>query len=67
LKPIVLSLFLLIPVAALIVCESLVWRSSMTVAWKIGWFLLTLLVILLQLAVLVFIIRAILIVAISNA
>ena len=67
LKPIILLLFLLVPVAALIICESLVWRSTMTVAWKMGWFLFTLLVILLQLAVLVFIVRAILIAATAYA
>ena len=61
----VVSLFCLIPTVALLICESVVWRSSMTVRWKIGGMLFTLLGMLLQVGILVAIIRAILIVATS--
>ncbi|MFA6564748.1 MAG: hypothetical protein WCV00_22770 [Verrucomicrobiia bacterium] len=48
----VASLFYLIPVAALLVCESVVWSSSMAVARKIGWMLFTLVAMLLQFGIL---------------
>lgn len=60
-ESLVVSLFCLIPVVALLVCGSVVWRSSMTVAWKIGGLLFTLMAMLLQFGTLVVIIRAILI------
>ncbi|MCI0541463.1 MAG: hypothetical protein L0Z50_40200 [Verrucomicrobiales bacterium] len=65
LKPVVGLLFFLIPVAALLVCESVVWWSNITVAWKIGWMLFTLLAMLLQFGILAVIIRAILVAAIG--
>lgn len=48
---IVASLFFLIPVLALVVCELVVWRSSMTKARKIGWMLFTLVAMALQFGV----------------
>lgn len=65
LKPAVGLLFFLIPVVALLVCESVVWWSSITVAWKICWMLFTLFAMLLQFGILAVIIRAILVAAIS--
>jgi hypothetical protein len=59
------SLLILIPAVALLVCGYVVWLHSKTVARKIGWMLFTLLAMLLQLAILAVIIRAILIVTIG--
>lgn len=59
------SLLILIPAVALLICESVVWSCSKTVARKIGWMLFTFLAMLLQLAILAVIIRAILIVTIG--
>ena len=59
------SLLILIPAFALLVCGYVVWLRSKTVARKIGWMLFTLLAMLLQLAILAVIIRAILIVTIG--
>ena len=44
----VASLFYLIPAVALVVCGSVVWLSSLTVARKIRWMLFTLFAMLLQ-------------------
>jgi hypothetical protein len=63
----VVSLFCLIPVVALLICGFVVWRSSMTVAWKIGGMLFTLLGMLLQVGVLLVIIRVILMARIAYA
>jgi hypothetical protein len=41
-------LFYLIPLVALLVCESVVWVSTKTVARKIGWMLFTLFAMLVQ-------------------
>ena len=59
------SLFFLIPVVALLICESVVWSCSKTVGRKIGWMLFTLLAMLLQFGILVVSIREILIAATS--
>jgi hypothetical protein len=67
LKPVILLLFCLTPAVSLVICESVVWRSSMTVVRKIGWMLFTLLAMLLQICVLAAIIRVILIAAIGYA
>jgi hypothetical protein len=48
----VATLFYLIPLAALLVSESVVWCSSMAVPRKMGWMLLTLIAMLLQIGVL---------------
>jgi hypothetical protein len=48
----VASLFYLIPLVALLVCESVVWFSSMAVSRKRGWMLFTLFAMLLQVGVL---------------
>jgi len=61
----VVLLFSLSPIVALLVCGSVVWSSSMTVARKIGLLLFTLLGMLLQVAVLVVMIRIILIARIA--
>ncbi len=60
--PILVGLLLfLIPAVALLVCEYVLWLSSTTVGWRIGWMLFTVLAMLLQLGALMVIIRAILI------
>jgi hypothetical protein len=48
----VASLFYLIPPVALLVCGSVLWFSSLTVARKIGWMLFTLFAMLLQFGIL---------------
>jgi hypothetical protein len=47
-ETVVCSLFYFIPVAGLLICESVVWLSSKTVARKIIWMLVTLFAMLLQ-------------------
>jgi hypothetical protein len=47
-EPFVAWLFYLIPLLALLVCESVVWVSSQPIARKIGWMLFTLLAMLVQ-------------------
>ena len=59
------SLLFLIPLLALLICESVVWSCSKTVGGRIGWMLFTLLAMLLQFAILLVILRTILVVAIS--
>jgi hypothetical protein len=54
------SLFFLIPVVALLVCELVVWSCGKTVGRKIGWVLFTLLAMLLQVAIILVILRAVL-------
>ena len=66
-RTVVLSLFILIPVVALIICEAVAWSCSKTVGRKIGWMLFTLLAMLLQFAVLLVILRIILVTAIGYA
>jgi len=51
-EKVVASLFYLIPPVALLVCGSVVWRSDMTIARKIGWMLFTLCMMLLQVGIL---------------
>ena len=55
------SLFFLIPVVALLICESVVWSRSRTVGGKIGWMVFTLLAMLLQFRIILVILRAILV------
>ena len=50
------SLYYLIPVVALLICESVVWSYSKTVGRKIGWMLFTLFAMLLQVGILLAII-----------
>ena len=59
------SLFFLIPVVALLICEAVVWSCSKTVGRKIGWMLFTLLAMLLQFAIMLAILRAIIVTAIG--
>ncbi len=59
------SLFFLIPVVALLICESVVWSCSKTVGRKIGWMLFTLLAMLLQFAIILAILRTILVTTIG--
>ena len=61
------SLFFLIPVVALLICESVVWSCSKTVGRKVGWMLFTLLAMLLQFAFILVILRTILVAAIGYA
>ena len=64
-ETLVWSLFFLIPVVALLICESVVWSCSKTVGRKIGWMLFTLLAMLLQFAIILAILRAIIVAAIG--
>jgi len=59
------TLFFLIPVVALLVCESVAWSCSKTVGRKIGWMLFTLLAILLQFGIILVVLRAILVATIA--
>lgn len=63
--PVVVTLFFLIPVGALVVCESVVWQSGMIGARRIGWMLFTLLAMALQVGLLLIIILEAVAVAIS--
>ena len=62
-----LSLFFLIPVVALLICESVAWSCSKTVGRKIGWMLFTLLAMLLEFGIILMILRAILVTRIGYA
>src|SRR5437899_2369106 len=55
------SLFFLIPVVALLICESVVWSCSKTVGRKIGWMVFTLLAMLIEFGIILVILRAILV------
>src|SRR6476620_2005681 len=61
------ALFFLVPVVALLICESVVWSCSKTVGRKIGWMLFTLLAILLQFALLLVILRMVLVTMLGYA
>ncbi|HET9804949.1 MAG TPA: hypothetical protein VFP96_17040 [Candidatus Acidoferrum sp.] len=62
-----LSLFFLVPVIALLSCEWAVWSCSKTVGRRIGWMLCTLLAMLIQCAIILAVLRAILVAAIGYA
>ena len=64
---VIVVLFCLIPVVALLVCETLVWRSKVSLGWRVSGLILTLLAMLLQCAVWYVIIITAIIVAISPA
>ena len=66
-ETLVWSLFFLIPVVALLICESVVWSCSKTVGRKIGWMLFTLLAMLLQFGIVLAILRTMLVTAIGYA
>lgn len=66
-ETLVASLFFLIPLVALLICESAVWSCSKTVGRRIGWMLFTLLAMLLQFAIILAILRVILVAAIGYA
>src|SRR6267154_1982893 len=59
------SLFFLIPLVALLICESVVWSCSKTVGRKIGWMLFTLIAMLLQFGIILVILQIILVTAIG--
>jgi len=61
------SLLFVIPVVALLICESVVWSCSKTVGRKVGWMILTLLAMLLQFGIILVILRAILVATIGYA
>jgi len=63
----VVALFGLVPVLALLVCGSVVWRRKLTVCGRVGWLVSTLLAMVLQIGLLLVIIRGVLIAAISYA
>ena len=62
-EALVVALFCVIPLGALLVCESLVWSARIAVPWKVGGMVFTFLASLLQFAIIVALIRAILIAA----
>jgi len=57
-EALVATLFFSIPLVALVICESVVWLSSMTVPSKVGWMLFTLVAMLLQFGILLVIVIA---------
>jgi hypothetical protein len=61
------SLFVLVPVAALVICEVVVWKCTKTLGSRIGWMLFTLLALLLQFAVILAILRTMIVMAIGYA
>ena len=61
----VVSLFCLIPVVALLICGTVVWRKNRIVKRRVGWLVLTVLAMALQLSVLLVIIISAITVAIS--
>lgn len=61
----VAALFFLIPVVALFICEWVVWSRSKTVGRRIGWMVLTLVGMLLQVGVILVILRAIILTRIA--
>jgi hypothetical protein len=63
----VVLLFCLIPVVALLVCGTVVWRSKLRVGWRVGGLVLTVLAMLFQVGALVVIIVSAITVAISPA
>jgi hypothetical protein len=63
----VVTLFLLMPVVGLLVCGHMVWTSNKTASRRVGWGLLTLVAMLLQLGVLFVIIVAAISAAIGYA
>jgi hypothetical protein len=64
---IIVSLFCLIPVAALLVCGKVAWRSQLNMRWRVGWLVLTVLAMALQFSVLLLIVVSAITVAISPA
>jgi len=67
LAKLLLLLVFLIPVVALVTCESVAWSCSRTVGRKIGWMLFTLLAMLLQFGIILVVLRAILLTTIGYA
>ncbi len=63
----VLTPFILAPIAALIMCEWVAWSCSATLGRKMGWMLFTLVALLLEFAVILAILRMILVATISYA
>ena len=61
----IVALFCLIPLAALLFCGSVVWRKKLTVGSRVGWLVLTVLAMALQVGVLLVIIVSAITVAIS--
>jgi hypothetical protein len=47
----VVALFCAVPVVALLVCGRMVWLSKMSVSWRVGWLVFTVLAMLLQVSV----------------
>ena len=63
----VVALFCLIPVIALLVCGTAVWRMKVRPSWRAGWLVLTVLAMALQVGILLVIIVSAITVAISPA
>ena len=61
----VVALFCLIPLAALLVCSTVAWRSQARRGWRVGWLVLTMLAMSLQFGILVVIILSAITAAIS--
>ena len=66
-ESVVVSLFCIIPVVALLVCGMVAWLSKLNVRWRVGWLVLTLLAMLLQVGVLFVIIVSAITAVISPA
>jgi hypothetical protein len=64
-EALVVSLLCIIPLGALLVCESVVLSARLTIPWKIGGMVFTLVASLLQFGIIIAFLRAILITAIA--
>lgn len=66
-QTLVVTLFVLVPVAALFICEWVAWSCATTIGRKMGWMLFTLLAMLLEFSIILMILRMILVTAIGYA
>jgi hypothetical protein len=63
----VVLLFCVVPVVAILICATVVWRSKLTGRWRVGWLVLTVLAMVCQVGLLFLIIVSAITVAISPA
>ena len=66
-ESLVVLLFCLVPVVALLVCGTVVWLTKLRASWRVGWLVLTVLLMALQVGVLLVIIVSAITVAIAPA
>ena len=66
-ESLVVLLFCLIPVVALLVCGTVVWLTKLRVSWRVGWLVLTVLLMALQIGVLLVIVVTAITAAIAPA